>query len=142
MSDSGDVLAVAYNTFFAELKLPPPRAESLAFDIAITARSRNGERQLALQLCLKPGQFLETAAGTSVLLGDGHVALGPEQIGGWIRHNGWILKVPSGVSLEWPVRPYNPYANAPETGIEHAVGVLTRPLEPKSQVLSFTLEAN
>ena len=88
------------------------------------------------------GPILETAAGTSVLLGEGHVALGPEQIGGWIRHNGWTLKVPSGVSLEWPVRPYNPYANAPEPGIEHAVGVLTRTLEPKSQVLSFALEAN
>ena len=142
MSDSGDVLALAYNTFFAELKVPPPRTESLGFDIAITARGRNTGRQLALQLCLKPGQFLETAAGTSVLLGDGHVALAPEQIGAWIRHNGWTLKVPAGVRLEWPVRPFNPYANAPETGIEHAVGVLTRTLEPQSHVLSFALEAH
>jgi hypothetical protein len=32
------------------------------------------------------------------------------------------------------------YANAPEPGIKHAVGVLRKALEPKSQVLSFALE--
>jgi len=141
MRDSGDLLALSYNTFFAELKLPPPSAGSLAFDFAITTRGRSTSRQLALQLCLKPGQFLETAAGTSILLGEGRVALMPEQIGAWVRHNGWTLKVPPGVRLEWPVRPFSPYANAVETGIEHAVGVLSRTLEPQSQVLSFALEA-
>ena len=142
MSDSGDTLALSFNTFFAELKVPPPGGESLAFDIAITARGQKADRRLALQLCLKPGQFLDTAAGTSVLLGEERVMLAPEQIGGWIRHNGWTLRVPAGVRLEWPVRPYNPYANAPETGLEHAVGALAKPLEPKSQVLSFVLEVN
>jgi hypothetical protein len=141
MSDSGDNLALAFNTFFAELKLQP-LSEALSFDIAITTRGRTGDRRLTLQLCLKPGQFLETAAGTSVLLGEDRVVLSSERIGGWIRHNGWTLKTPPGVQLEWPVRPYNPYANAPETGIEHAVGVLSRPLEPKSQVLSFVVEIN
>ena len=57
------------------------------------------------------------------------------------RHNGWVLKAPAGARLEWPVRPYNPYSNAPELGIERAAGVWTLPLEPKSQVLSFSLEA-
>jgi len=141
-SDTGDLLALAYNTFFAELKMPPPSAESLTFDIAITARGQNAERQLALQLCLKPGQFLETAAGTTIFVGEGHVALAPEQMGAWIHHNGWTLRVPSGFRLEWPKHPYNPYANAPETGMEHAVGVLTRTLEPKSQTLSFALEVD
>ncbi len=142
MSDTGDRLSVAFNTFFAELKVQPPRPEVFPFDVAITTRSRTGDRQLALQLCLKAGQFLETAAGTSVLLGEDRLVLSSEQIGGWIRHNGWTLRTPPGAHLEWPVRPYNPYANAPETGIEHAVGVLTKPLEPKSQVLSFVLEIN
>src|SRR5947208_17143636 len=114
MSDSGDLLALAYDTFFAELKVPPPHPESLAFEVAITARSRNAERQLAIQLCLKPGQFLETAAGAGVLLGESRVGLPAEQIGGWRRHNGWTLNVPPGVRLEWPVGPYNPYANAAE----------------------------
>ena len=141
LSDVGDQLALSYNTFFAELKLPPP-TQTLSFDIAVTTRGRAGDRQLALQLCLKPGQFLETAAGTSILLGTDSVVLSPEQVGGWIRHNGWTLKAPPGARLEWPVRPYSPYSNGPEPGIEHAVGVLTRPLEPKSQVLLFSLEVN
>ena len=142
MSAGGDNLAVSFNTFFAELTIPPPSAEALSLDIAITNRSRAGTRRLTLQLCLKPGQFLETAAGTSVLLGEDRVALSSEQIGAWIRHNGWRLKTPPGVQLQWPVRPYNPYANASEPGIEHAVGVLSRSLEPKSQVLSFAIEVN
>jgi hypothetical protein len=142
MSDSGDTLALSYNTFFAELKLAPVRGGSVAFEIAITSRSRSGERQLALELCLKPGQFLETAGGTAVLVGDSPLALEAGQIGGWIRHNGWTLRLPPDVRLEWPVRPFNPYANAPETGLEHAVGVLTARLEPKSQTLEFALEAN
>ncbi len=141
LSDAGDQLALSYSTFFAELKVPPIR-QALSFDIAITTRGRTGDRQLALQLCLKPGQFLETEAGTSILLGSAPVVLSPEQVGGWIRHNGWTLKAPPGARLEWPARPYSPYSNAPEPGIEHAVGVWTRPLEPKSQVLLFSLEAN
>jgi hypothetical protein len=141
LGDAGDHLALSYNTFFAELEVPPFQ-QALSFDVAVTNRSRSGDRQLALQLSLKPGQFLETAAGTSIFLGSDPVRLVPEQIGGWIRHNGWTLKAPPGARLEWPVRPYNPYSNAPEPGIEHAVGVWTLPLGPKSQVLSFSLEAN
>jgi hypothetical protein len=49
------------------------------------------------------------------------------------------MRVSAGVPLEWPVRPYDLYANATEPGIEHAVWVLTKALEPKSQVLSFAL---
>jgi dienelactone hydrolase len=140
LSDAGDRLALSYNTFFAEFKLPP-FTQTLALDVAVTSRSRAGDRGLVLQLCLKAGQFLETEAGTTVFLTGDPLVLQPPQIGGWIHHNGWLLKAPPGARLEWPVRPYNPYSNAPEPGIEHAVGVWTLPLEPKSQVLSFSLEA-
>jgi len=142
MSDSGDRLAFGFNTFFAEWKWQPPRPEALSFEVAITPRGRAVDRRLALQLVLKPGQFLETAAGTSILLDESVVRLAREQIGGWIRHNGWTLRVPPGVRLEWPVRPFSPYANALETGIEHAVGVLDKLLEPTSSTLTFTLEVN
>jgi dienelactone hydrolase len=141
MSDAGDRLALSYNTFFAELKVAPPDAETISFEIATTPRGRAVDRRLGLQLTLKPGQFLETATGVSVLLGEARVALGAEQVGAWIRHDGWTLRVPEGTRLEWPVRPFSPYANAPETGIEHAVGVLTRPLEAQAERLRFTLEA-
>src|SRR5262249_52064837 len=120
-SDNGDQLALSYNTFFAEIKMRPATKRSLAFDVSITPRSKGTSRHLVLQLYLKRGQFVETQAGTSVLLGESDVHLTADQIGGWIRHNGWTFHVPTGTRLDWPVRPFNPYANAPETTIEHAV---------------------
>ncbi len=141
-SGTGDRLALAYNTFFAELKMHPATKQSIAFDVSVTPRSKTASRQIAFQLYLQPGQFLETQAGTSVLLGENDVHLAADQIGGWIRHNGWTFHVPLGTRLDWPVRPFNPYANAPETTIEHAVGVATRPLEARSETLSYSLEAN
>ena len=50
LSDGGDHLALSYNTFFAEMKLPP-FTQTLAFDVAVTTRSRTGDRRLGLQLC-------------------------------------------------------------------------------------------
>jgi hypothetical protein len=141
-SDTGDRLALAYNTFFAELKMHPATKQSIAFDVSVTPRSKTASRQIAFQLYLQPGQFLETQAGTSVLLGENDVHLAGDQIGGWIRHNGWTFHVPLGTRFDWPVRPFNPYANAPETTVEHAVGVATRPLEARSETLSYSLEAN
>ena len=141
-SGTGDRLALAYNTFFAELRMHPATQQAIAFDVSTTPRSKTSSRQIAFQLYLRPGQFLETQGGTSVLLGENDVHLAADQIGGWIRHNGWTFHVPSGTRLDWPVRPFNPYANAPETTIEHAVGVIARPLEVHSETLSYSLEAN
>jgi hypothetical protein len=31
--------------------------------------------------------------------------------------------------LVWPVYPFNPYKNAPETELRHAVGVLSTPVQ-------------
>ena len=51
----------------------------------------------------------------------------------------------------WPVYPFNPYRNAPEAGLEHAVGTLTVPLRfqpqpgrnvrPGEQEILFAVEA-
>jgi hypothetical protein len=51
--------------------------------------------------------------------------------------------------LTWPAYPHNPYADAPETALEHAVGVVSVPLKlgakggkyihPNAQEISFTL---
>jgi hypothetical protein len=138
-SEDGDELALAYNTFFAEMNFHPASG-SFAFDVDITPRSKGDSRQFALQFYLKPGQFLETQSGVSVLLSDRDLQLTPDQIGGWIRHNGWTFQVPAGTRLEWPVRPFNPYANGPESSIEHAVGVLTKPLSGERETLSYRLE--
>jgi hypothetical protein len=59
--------------------------------------------------------------------------------GEWIRHRGWRLSWRGPATLEWPVYPYNPYADAPETSIEHAVAALTFRLQD-SGAFEFRLE--
>jgi hypothetical protein len=151
MSEERDRLGLGYDTFFAELELPPPSADRLPLRVAITetGRGRLQEAQLNLQLCLKAGEVLETAR-TKATLDDKRIELGPEQIGGWIGHRGWTLRVDPTARLVWPVLPFNPYRNAPETDLRHAVGVLTVPLrvQPptegaldwRRQEITFTLE--
>ncbi len=107
------------------------------------------EAQLNLQLCLKAGETLETAAGRRIVLGTERVELGPDELGGWIHHHGWRLKTDPMARLTWPAYPHNPYADAPETALEHAVGVVSVPLKlgaksgkyirPNAQEISFTL---
>src|SRR5262249_47037173 len=69
-----------------------------------------------------------TAAGQFVL-DDKRLELGPEQIGGTIRHRGWTLRVDPTARLVWPILPFNPYRNAPETDPRHAVGALSVPVK-------------
>jgi hypothetical protein len=130
MSDERDRLGLAYATFFAELEIPAPAEDRIPFRFAITetGRGRLEEAQLNLQLCLKAGEELETA-WTKVELGKDRLELGPDRIGGWIRHRGWTLRVDPAARLAWPVFPFSPYKNGPETELRHAVGVLTVPVE-------------
>jgi hypothetical protein len=37
--------------------------------------------------------------------------------------------VDNSARLVWPVLPFNPYRNAPETDMRHAIGVLTVPVQ-------------
>lgn len=129
MSDDLDRLGLGYSTFFADVELPTPSADRLPFRFQITetGRGRLKDVQLNLQLCLHAGESLETATSKTVL-GDERIELGPDQIGGWIRHHGWTLRVDPAARLTWPVYPFNPYANAPETTLRRAVGVLTVPV--------------
>ena len=126
MDDVRDRLGLGYDTFFAEVEMPRPTAEQLSFHFAITetGRGRLGDVQLNLQLVLKAGETLETAKA-KIVLDEKHVQLGPDQIGGWIRHRGWMLQVDPTAQLVWPIWPFNPYRNAPETDLRHAVGVVS-----------------
>src|SRR5262249_51983621 len=115
------------------------------------------EARLVLQLCLQHGEVLETAAGGRFVLGAERLDLGPQGApreawsGEWILHHGWRLSVDPTARLAWPVYPYNPYLNAPETSLAHAVGTLSVPLrfQPQpgrsirvgEQEIAFTLEA-
>lgn len=134
MSDERDRLSLAYNSFFTDLFVEPASERELRFRFVISGKGRPAEPALAtLQLVLKPGETLETGAGRSVTVGNEPLELAPEAIGGWIRHHGWTLYVDPSARLVWPIHPYNPYANAPETTLDHAVAALSVPLRQKSR---------
>lgn len=54
---------------------------------------------------------------------------GPAELGGWIRHQGWTLRLDPSARLMWPVYPYNPYAAVPETSLGRAIGVISVPVK-------------
>jgi hypothetical protein len=152
MSGAGDRLSLAYNTFFSDLYVPPPSAGELTLRFVITGRGTPArDPKLTLQLCLKPGEVLETGAGKKVAVSAERIALEPPELGGKIRHHGWTLTVDPSARLVWPVYPHNPYADAPETDIRRAVAALSVPLRlqprpgkyvrPAEQEIRFTLSA-
>jgi len=129
MSDTADRLSLAFNTFFADVYVTKPSGNELKFRFSVHGKGTPGEEtKLNLQLCLKAGEVLEMASGKKILLGKEKIELSSKDIGGWIRHHGWILKMDADATLNWPFYPHNPYANAPETSLSRAVGVLSFPL--------------
>jgi len=136
MSDREDRLALSYNTFFTVLTVPTPSDQRLDFSVAVTPRGRMAKARFTLQLVLHAGEMLE-AGDRSVHLDDQPFDL---DFSGAIHHHGWTLKLDQPARLTWPVHPFNPYRNAPETGLEHAVGALVTELEGKPQVLHFAVE--
>jgi hypothetical protein len=134
MSDERDRLSLAYNTFFSDLYVPTPAENELSLRFVIAGCGRPADDpQLTLQLCLKPGEMLETGAGRKITIGPERIELQPADLGAWIRHRGWKLTLDPTAKLVWPIYPHNPYSNAPETDIQYAVGALSVPLRLKSQ---------
>ncbi len=129
-----DRLSLAFSTFFSDLLVAVDSSDSMHFEFDITGKGTPPqEARLTLQLCLKSGEPLESGAGRKVVLGSEPINWGAAEIGGWIRHRGWVLKTDADTRLVWPVFPFNPYRNAPETGLEWAVGALSVPLNLVSQ---------
>jgi hypothetical protein len=125
-------LALAYSTFFAVAELPPATDDRLMLRFKVTevGRNRVADAELHLQLRLHAGEVLETSK-TKNTLSEQRIELTAEQIGGVLRHHGWTLHVDPAARLVWPVYPFNPYRNGPETELEHAVAVLTVPIDIK-----------
>lgn len=153
MGGEQDRLSLAYNTFFSELYVAKPSATALSFRFSIAGKGHPAdEPRLTLQLCLKHGETLETATGRKITLGRDRIELSPDDLGGWIRHQGWRLKFDPTARLVWPVYPHHPYADAPEKGLDHAVGALSVPLRlkavpghyvrPGEQEIKFEVEVN
>ncbi len=146
-----DRLSLAYNTFFADLYVAPPSETELGLRFAITGKGTPAENpKLTLQLCLKPGESLETASGKKFTIRSDRVELRGTDLGGWLRHHGWTLGVDSSAVLVWPVYPHNPYADGPEKNLDHAVAALSVPLRlkkgkfirPGEQEIAFSLRTN
>ncbi|MBI3651578.1 MAG: hypothetical protein HY231_11230 [Acidobacteria bacterium] len=132
MNADTDRLSLAYHTFFTDLYTQVISDNEITFRYAITGKGPPSEEaRLNLQLCLKEGEVLETGAGRKITLSGDKIELSPSEIGGWISHRGWKLKVDPTARLVWPMIPYNPYLNGPEKNLDHAVGVLIVPLRLK-----------
>ncbi|HUS06893.1 MAG TPA: hypothetical protein VMZ52_11375 [Bryobacteraceae bacterium] len=151
MTPTGDRVSLAFNSFFADLFVAPPSDSEIKLRFAISGKGRPPEEAFAtLQLVLHPGETLQTAHRTITVSAE-PVKLGPEEIGGWIQHHGWKLYVDPGARLTWPSYPFNPYQNAPEQTLDHAVAALSVPLQlrsrpgryvrPNEQEIAFRLTA-
>lgn len=145
MSDVRDRLSLAYNTFVSDLEVDPPSAGAISFRFLIQPKDRPEDANLTLQLVLKPDETLETGGGRKVRIGADPINWEAKDLGGWIRHRGWTLNTNSAARVAWPVFPYNPYADGPETSLEYAVGTLSVPLELEQRqpkAIKFTLEVS
>lgn len=152
MAEAGDRLSLSYNTFFVDLYSSVTGSNDVALRFVISGKGKPPEEaRLNLQLVLKAGETLETGTGQKFTLSQDRIELSPEVLGGSVHVEGWTLKADPAARLVWPVYPYNPYANAPETTLVHAVGVLSVPLvlkeehghyiRPHEQEISLTLKA-
>jgi hypothetical protein len=140
MSADTDKLALAYNVFFAVLEVPKPTRKQLKFRFATTYKWGDAVSKFHLQLMLKEGDTLETGTGRKIILGKEKIELSSDDLSGMIRNNGWTLRVPAGMHLTWPVYPFNPYKDAPETELDLAIGVLSATLQQKDEEFPFSLE--
>jgi hypothetical protein len=139
MDDSTDRLSLSYNTFFAVVEVPAPSDNRIDFHILTTYKWGDARSMLNIQLVIKPGQLLETGTGKSIMTGKDPIELNKDDLGEAIMHNGWILHLPPGAIFNWPVYPFNPYRDGPETSLEHAIGVVSVPLKQEDQVFRFSV---
>ncbi|MEO6960486.1 MAG: hypothetical protein ABIY90_00875 [Puia sp.] len=142
MNDKTDKLSLAYNVFFASVVVPKPEEKKLSFQVLTFYKWGEAVTTLNLQLILKSGQEIETGTGKKVVLGNDKIEWGDAETVGVLKHHGWVLHLPPGMHFSWPVYPFNPYHNAPETELSKAIGRLSLPLELKDQVIPFEIEVN
>lgn len=140
MSENTDRLALAYNVFFATIEVPKPSDKQVKFRITTTYKYGTAVSELNLQLTLKPGQTLETGAGRKIIIGEDKIEWGDAELGGWVKHNGWTMQIPSGMHLSWPILPFNPYKDKPEIELSKAIGRLSTTLKNEDQEFQFILE--
>lgn len=137
MGDLRDRLWLAYNTFIAALEVEPPDAGALPFRVAVQRKSGSVNASFTLQLNVKAGEPVTLGGGKRFMPGTERVSLDAGQS---IDHRGWRLSWKGQPArLEWPVYPYYPYTDSPETSLEFAVAALTFPIVD-SATLDFRVE--
>jgi hypothetical protein len=136
MTDARDRLALAYNTFVADVQVDPPSGAALPFRYVVQRKGSMDVAALTLQLVFRAGEQVELASGERFTPSAERTQRDP---GGSIRHRGWRLPWKGSAQLHWPVYPYYPYTDSPETEVEYAVAALTFPLTDSATV-EFQLE--
>ena len=90
------------------LEVPAPSQERLELRFTTTYKWGNAEARLTLQLALRAGKELETAAGLKETLRQTEIDWAETQTGAWVRHNGWTLHTASGGPVDVAGLPVQP----------------------------------
>ncbi len=122
----GDRLDLSYNTFWARVEVRAVSPKRLEITVDVTRMGSVDEARFTLQLRLAHGEGFETG---KVKVSPGLDKVDLEDVGGKVRQRGWTLSVDQPARLVWPVFPFNPYADGPETDPRHAVAALSVPLK-------------
>ena len=101
-------LDLAYGPETCRVRLAVGDEHTLACRLEATCESG---LPVAAHLTLLPhlGELLATGGGQELVLGESPIELSPDQVGGWVAHAGWRVRVPACASLHWPALPHNPY---------------------------------
>jgi hypothetical protein len=112
---------------------------TLRCTIGATAAS---ELPVKAHLTLIPrfGKPLQTAAGQKLTLGREPIALGAGQVGAWVAHGGYRLKLPPAATLTWPALPHNPYRADGHATPEEGRIVIQIPLDRRQREQQVVVE--
>jgi hypothetical protein len=139
-----DRLSLAFNGFTADVDAGVPAGTQLPLRFTVRRKGGADAAYLTIPLVLKPGEPLISGGGRRITPGPTAVSMESKDLGGSIRHRGWTLSWDGAARFSWPVYPYNPYADGPETSLEYAVGTLTFPLDlagAREATIQLNLEA-
>jgi hypothetical protein len=89
----------------------------------------------------EPGTAWQTAHASGTL-GEDPIRLTGADCGGWFAHRGWRVELPAEATVQWPVRPHNPYTKDGSATLDQARIVVSLPLgtEPGETRLELGVE--
>ncbi len=73
-------------------------------------------------------ESITSAGGKSTTLGSEPIEWSGEELGGWVRHHGRQLTVPTDARLLWPKLPHNPYKKAGQASLGSGRIVVALPI--------------